>query len=94
MMDKNEISQLAHLARINIDEGSVGDVAESITQILEFVAQLQVADTGNVSPMSHPLDVKQRLRADVVTEPNDRESLQAIAPAVERGLFLVPRVID
>ena len=93
-MDKNEINQLAHLARINIDEESASDVAESITRVLEFVAQLERADTDNISPMSHPLNAKQQLRADVVTEPNNKESLQAIAPAVEKGLFLVPKVID
>ena len=93
-MHKNEIKQLAHLARIDIDEGSIDDVAGSITQILKFVDQLQAADTSHVSPMSHPLNTKQRLRADVVTERNNRESLQDIAPAVENGLFLVPKVID
>ena len=93
-MDKNEINQLAHLARINIDEESASDVAESITRVLEFVAQLERADTDNISPMSHPLNAKQQLRADAVTEPNNKESLQAIAPAVEKGLFLVPKVID
>ena len=93
-MDKNEINQLAHLARINIDEESASDVAESITRVLEFVAQLERADTDNISPMSHPLNAKQRLRADVVSEPDNREALQANAPAVEKGLFLVPKVID
>jgi aspartyl-tRNA(Asn)/glutamyl-tRNA(Gln) amidotransferase subunit C len=59
-----------------------------------LVDQLQSVETEGVEPMSHPMDAVQRLRADRVTEPNQRDALQAIAPAVENGLFLVPKVID
>lgn len=93
-MDANEISTLAHLARINIDDSLVDDVADSITRILALVDQLQAVDIAKVKPMSHPLDTTQRLRADIVTESSQREALQSVAPAVEKGLFLVPRVID
>ena len=62
--------------------------------MLNLVDQLQAADTEGVAPMAHPLDATQRLRADEVTEPNQRESFQAIAPASEAGLYLVPKVID
>ncbi len=93
-MEANEIAKLAQLARINIDSETAGDVAESITSILALVDQLQAADTKGVAPMSHPMDAVQRLRADKVTEPDQRAQLQAIAPAVENGLFLVPKVID
>ena len=93
-MDANDIRKLAHLARINIESDMIDDVAESITNILALVDQLQAADTEGVKPMSHPLDAVQRLRADIVSEPSQRQQLQAIAPAVEDGLFLVPKVID
>lgn len=93
-MDSKQVQQLAHLARININESLVEEVADSIDSILELVNQLQTADTDGVEPMSHPMDAKQRLRQDDVTEANQREALQAIAPKTEDGLFLVPKVLD
>jgi aspartyl-tRNA(Asn)/glutamyl-tRNA(Gln) amidotransferase subunit C len=62
--------------------------------VLTLIDQLQAADTAGVEPMAHPLDAVQRLRADVVSEPDQRTALQAIAPAVADGLFLVPKVIE
>lgn len=93
-MDANEIAKLAHLARINIEDTIVSDVAENISRILSLVDELQAADTDGVEPMSHPMDAVQRLRADTVSEANQRDRLQACAPAVDKGLFLVPKVID
>lgn len=93
-MDANEIAKLAQLAKINIDDHMVDGVAENITRILALVDQLQAVDTHTIQPMSHPMDAVQRLRADTVTENNQREPLQATAPAVDNGLFLVPKVID
>lgn len=94
MVDSNEINQLAQLARINIKPELVDELAGNISQILSLVDQLQAVDTEGVEPMSHPMDAIQTLRADVITESNKREQLQAPAPAVEKGLFLVPQVID
>ncbi|MEO0442698.1 MAG: Asp-tRNA(Asn)/Glu-tRNA(Gln) amidotransferase subunit GatC [Pseudomonadota bacterium] len=93
-MDAEDIHKLAQLARINIDNEMIDEVAASITTILALVDQLQAADTEGVAPMSHPMDAVQRLRADTITEPNQREALQANAPATAEGLFLVPKVID
>ena len=93
-VDRDAIEKLAELARIQISEANIDDVTNSISEILNLVDQLQAADTTNVAPMAHPLDAVQRLRADQVTESNQRETLQACAPAVEDGLFLVPQVID
>ncbi|MFT7491455.1 MAG: aspartyl-tRNA(Asn)/glutamyl-tRNA(Gln) amidotransferase subunit C [Pseudohongiellaceae bacterium] len=93
-MEASEIAKLAQLARINIEPEMVDEVTESITRILNLVDQLKAADTTDVEPMAHPLDLVQRLRADVITEINQREELQAVAPAVDKGLFLVPKVID
>jgi len=93
-LEASEIAKLAQLARINIEPEMVNEVTESIGRILDLVDQLQTADTTDVEPMTHPLDLVQRLRADVVTEINQRDELQAVAPAVDKGLFLVPKVID
>lgn len=93
-MDRSEIQKLANLAQLNIDEQALDKVTESIEGVLALVGQLKAADTQNVKPMAHPLDAIQRLRADVVTESNVREKFQAIAPATEDGLFLVPKVIE
>ncbi len=93
-MDRSDIQKLANLARLDIDESSLDEVASRISNVLKLVDQLQAADTDNVAPMAHPLDAVQRLRADVVTETNQRERFQTIAPATEDGLYLVPKVID
>jgi aspartyl-tRNA(Asn)/glutamyl-tRNA(Gln) amidotransferase subunit C len=69
-------------------------VTQRITEILAMVDQLQAVDTGDVAPLSNPLDATQRLRPDQVTETNRRDAFQAVAPAVEDGLYLVPKVID
>jgi len=93
-IDQHEIEKVAELARIRIGAGEIGDVTQRITEILRMVDQLQAVDTSDVEPMANPLDAVQPLRADVVTEENRREAFQAIAPAVENGLYLVPRVIE
>ncbi|MDO3388364.1 Asp-tRNA(Asn)/Glu-tRNA(Gln) amidotransferase subunit GatC [Gilvimarinus sp. SDUM040013] len=93
-VDQSDIEKLAELARLQISHEAAAETAQSISQVLELVDQLQAADTRNVSPMAHPLDALQRLRPDTVTETDQRESLQAMAPATEDGLYLVPRVIE
>jgi aspartyl-tRNA(Asn)/glutamyl-tRNA(Gln) amidotransferase subunit C len=93
-LEASEIAKLAQLARIDIEPEMVDEVTESITSILNLVDQLQTADTTDIEPMAHPLDLVQRLRADVITEINQRDELQAVAPSVDKGLFLVPKVID
>jgi aspartyl-tRNA(Asn)/glutamyl-tRNA(Gln) amidotransferase subunit C len=91
---QEEIEKIAELARIRISDEDIGLVTLRITEILQMVDQLQAADTQGVEPMANPLDAIQRLRSDVVTEGNRREEFQSIAPAVENGLYLVPRVIE
>lgn len=93
-MKHEEIIALAHLARININDDIVDDVTHNINNVLALVEQLQEANTDGVEPMSHPLDATQRLRADEVTESDQRDTLQTTSPAVEAGLFLVPQVIE
>ncbi len=91
---QDEIEKIAELARIRIAPDQIGDVTRRITEILGMVDQLQAVDTREIEPMANPLDAVQRLRADEVTEENRREAFQAIAPAVENGLYLVPRVVE
>jgi len=93
-LDKSDVDKIAHLARINIEEKDTQAYLQNITSILDLVDQMQEVDTSNVEPLAHPMDAIQRLRADDITEQNQRELLQSVAPAVEEGLFLVPKVID
>lgn len=91
---QDEIEKIAELARIRISDQEMGNVTQRITEILTMVDQLQSVDTSEVMPMANPLDATQRLRADEVTQTNRRSAFQAIAPAVENGLYLVPKVIE
>ena len=91
---QDEIENIAQLARIRIADEQKGALTQRITEILAMVDQLQAADTSEIEPMANPLDATARLRVDEVTESNSREVFQAIAPAVENGLYLVPKVID
>ena len=93
-IEQDEIEKIAELARIRIGDEQIGQVTQRITEILQMVDQLQAVDTQDVEPMANPLDATARLRADAVTEIDRREAFQAIAPAVENGLYLVPKVID
>lgn len=93
-ISRNDIEKVALLARIKVDEDQITALEKDLGNILDLVDQLQSADTSQTEPMAHPLDAVQRLRADVVTEFNQREAFQAIAPATENGLYLVPRVIE
>ncbi len=89
-----QVASIAHLARLDIGESDVKALAGSLSSIIDFVAQLEQADTDAVEPMAHPLDMGQRLRADEVSEVIDRERYQQNAGAVEAGLYLVPKVME
>lgn len=91
---RQQVEQLARLARLALDESTLERTTASLGEVLALIDQLQAVDTTGIAPMSHPLDAVQRLRPDVVTETDKREKLQAVAPAVQDGLFLVPRVIE
>jgi len=93
-ISRTDIEKVAVLARIRVDDEQVSALEKDLGNILDLVDQLGAADTDSVEPMAHPLDAVQRLRADEVTETDQRESFQAIAPATENGLYLVPRVIE
>ena len=92
-LDKTEIEKIAHLARLHINESETAEVTTRITDILALIDQMQSVDTEGVEPLAHPLDLEQRLRADEITEENQRDRLQKLAPASEDGLYLVPKVL-
>jgi aspartyl-tRNA(Asn)/glutamyl-tRNA(Gln) amidotransferase subunit C len=89
-----EVRKIAHLARLRIEDADIGNYAENLSRIIDFVAQLDRADTAKVTPMAHPLDMAQRLRPDEAREENRRDEYQHNAPATEAGLYLVPKVIE
>jgi len=94
IISRADIEKVAVLARIRLDDEQIPALENDLSNILSLVDQLSAANTDNVEPLAHPLDAVQRLRADEVTESNQREAFQAIAPATENGLYLVPRVIE
>ena len=93
-LEKNDVENIAHLARIAINEEDVPAYSDNLSNILQLVEQMQAIDTSGVSPMAHPLDMSQRLRVDEVTENNHRDEYQLLAPLTENGLYLVPKVIE
>ena len=93
-LDLAQIRRVAGLARIAVSEDEARATAEQLAGVLGLIAEMQAVDTAGVEPMSHALDVVQRLREDAVTETDRHAEFQAIAPAVEAGLYLVPKVIE
>lgn len=93
-MDANTIKKVAHLARIQLSDTEVNEYTDSISNLLTLVNQLENIDTSDVEPLFHPLELTQRLRKDEVTEVDQRQLYQSIAPKTEAGLYLVPKVIE
>lgn len=93
-LDKQTIQAIAHLARLKIDDSEVEKYRDELSNILGLVEQMQACDTADTKPMTHPFDATLRLREDKVSEENQREKFQSIAPSVEDGLYLVPKVIE
>jgi aspartyl-tRNA(Asn)/glutamyl-tRNA(Gln) amidotransferase subunit C len=93
-LDKTDVAKIAHLARLAVDDNALGGYAGELSRILDLVEQMNAVDTRGVEPMAHPLHMAQRLRPDAVTEHDQHERFQAIAPLTEDGLYLVPKVIE
>lgn len=93
-LDRSDVIKIAHLARINIDESDTEEYLTNMSSLLDLVNQMQAVDTTNIEPLSHPMDSVQRLRADEVGEIDNRALLQSVAPSIDDGLFLVPKIID
>ncbi len=89
-----DVRRVAHLARIAVDDAEAGAALAQLTRVFGLIEQMQAVDVSGIAPMSHAQDLMLRLRADAVTEQNQRELFQSVAPEVEAGLYLVPRVIE
>ena len=94
MLKSDDIRRLCKLARLAISDAEIADVSAKLSSIVALVDQLQAVETAGVAPMAHPLDRAQRLRSDVVTDIDRHELYQRNAAAVERDLYLVPKVIE
>ena len=93
-LDHDQVRRLARLARIAIRPDETDAVLEQLNRVLGLIDEMRGVDTTGIDPLAHPLDATQRLRPDAVTEPDRRELYQSVAPAVEGGLYLVPKVIE
>jgi len=93
-LEKDQVRHIAMLARLNITDAEIPDTVDKLSKIVDFVDQLSQAPAEGVVPMAHPLNATQRLRPDAVTETDERDRVQANAPSVDGGLYLVPRVIE
>ena len=90
----DDVRKIAYLARLGIDENEIPKYAQDLSGVLALVEQMNEVDTSGIEPMAHPTHASQRLREDEVTESDQRDHFQNIAPAVEDGLYLVPKVIE
>ncbi|HMJ49879.1 MAG TPA: Asp-tRNA(Asn)/Glu-tRNA(Gln) amidotransferase subunit GatC [Burkholderiales bacterium] len=90
----NDVKRIAYLARIAIDDQEAAAVLKQLSGIFALIGQMQAVDTTGVEPMSHAQDVVLRLRDDKVTERDQHELFQSVAPQAESGLYLVPKVIE
>jgi len=90
----DDVKRVANLARIEIGEEEETTALAQLSGIFSLIQQMQAVDTAAITPMSHAQDVMQRLRADIVTETDQRDLFQSVAPQVEAGLYLVPKVIE
>ena len=93
-LDNKEVSQIAYLSRLQVEENYLESITADLNNILNLVEQLSELDTDSVEPMAHPIKMTQRLREDVVTETDQSESFQSIAPKTGKSHYLVPTVIE
>jgi aspartyl-tRNA(Asn)/glutamyl-tRNA(Gln) amidotransferase subunit C len=93
-LSADDVRRIAHLARLAVSDDEIAAVQGQLNGILGMVETLRAVDTTGVAPMAHAVEMTQRLRPDQVTESDRRATYQAGAPAVENGLYLVPRVIE
>lgn len=93
-LDKSEVQKIAWLARLAIDEQDIPNYSSELSNILGLVEQMNSVDTDGISPIAHPLELPARLRADEVTETDQRDHFQEHAPLTEKGCYLVPKVIE
>jgi aspartyl-tRNA(Asn)/glutamyl-tRNA(Gln) amidotransferase subunit C len=93
-LDKSDIDKIAWLARLSISEADIPNYIHDVSNILDLVEKMNSINTDNIEPLSHPLEITARLREDKITETDQRAHFQEIAPAVDNGHYLVPKVIE
>ena len=91
---KSEIAYISSLSKLKMEDAEMDNYTRQISEILEMIQQLEKVDTHDIEPMAHPLNMKQRLRLDLVTEENRRELNQKNAVVLEEGFYKVPKVIE
>ncbi len=89
-----QVQRVAHLARIEVTDAEAQTTLHHLNGIFGLIEAMQAVPTQGIAPMAHAQDLAQRLRPDVVSETNQRDAMQAIAPETEAGLYLVPKVIE
>ena len=94
MLNHEEVEKISILASIEISDEEKAAYAAQLSKVLDLFAQMETVDTTDVEPLAHPLEMTQRLRPDEVTEHDQHEKFQKLAPKVEAGLYLVPQVIE
>lgn len=94
LLNSQTVSNIAKLSKLSFDDSQCAEYAQSLSKILVMMEQLKQFDTEQVEPLKSPFDNPQPLRADIVTEYNNRDKYQAVAPSTQDGLYLVPRVIE
>jgi aspartyl-tRNA(Asn)/glutamyl-tRNA(Gln) amidotransferase subunit C len=93
-LQRSDIKNIAWLARLAVSEDEISGYQQELDPIFGLVAQMQSVNTDSLAPLAHPLDMHARLRPDAITESNQRDKYQQIAPDVDKGYYLVPRVIE
>jgi len=93
-LSSEDVQRIAHLARIEITPAEAVDVGAKLDSIFDLIGRMRAIDTADIVPMSHAQDVTLPLREDAVTETDRRELYQSVAPAVQGGSYLVPKVIE
>ena len=93
-LDKSDIDKIAWLARLSISEADIPNYIHDVSNILNLVEKMNSINTDDIEPLSHPLELTARLRQDKVTESDQRAHFQEIAPSVDNGHYLVPKVIE
>jgi aspartyl-tRNA(Asn)/glutamyl-tRNA(Gln) amidotransferase subunit C len=90
----DDVKRIAHLARIEVSDAEAEGYLGQLSGILGLMEEMAAVDVAGIEPMAHAQEVSQRLRPDVVSEPDQREAFLALAPQAEAGLYLVPKVIE
>ena len=94
MLESHELAQLSRLTQISLNDSAASNHRQRLCTLIQLGSNITSTDATNVEPLISPLEQTQRLRADEVTESDQRELYQSLAPATEDGLYLVPQVLD